>query len=78
MHMGFMEAGVGLGVDTEGLRHLTLVGMNTYGSKPVKSEAGCWFHWRQKMLGSSAEQITGNSGRFFFGIDPGTALLPCS
>ena len=77
VHMVFVEAGVGLGAGTEGLRQLRLVGMNTYGSKPVKSEAGCWFHWRQKMLGSSAEQIPGNSGRFFFGIDPGIALLPC-
>ena len=65
VHMVFVEAGVGLGVGTEGLRQLTLVGMNTYGPKPVKSAAGCWFPWRQKLLGSSAEQITGNSGHFF-------------
>lgn len=76
--MVLVEAGVGLGVGTEGLRQLTLVGMNTYGPKPVKSASGCWFHWRQKLLGSSAEQITGTSGRFFFGTDRGTALLPCS
>jgi hypothetical protein len=38
VHMVFVEAGVGLGAGTEGLRQLRLVGMNTYGSKPVKSE----------------------------------------
>lgn len=71
-----VEAGVGLGVGTEGLRQLTLVGMNTYGPKPVKSAAGCFPE--AEAAGVLAEQITGNSGHFFFGIDPGDALLPCS